>query len=115
MRPRVTVGLPDLLPKAMTQPLEYAAEIGRWNLFAWQTGWVFTLRSAQLWAEPATAATSLNAMAAEKQRAFLDGWAAAGRAAIGGAGVQAVTEAAMRPARRRVIANLRQLRRAPRR
>ena len=111
----MTAGLPDLLTGAVSRPLDYAAEIGRWNLFAWQTGWVFTLRSAQLWADPATAATVLGDMAAEKQRAFLDGWAAAGRAAIGGAGMQAVTKAALAPARRRVIANLRQLHRAPRR
>jgi hypothetical protein len=84
-------------------------------LFAWQTGWVFALRSVQLWAEPATAQAALTAMALEKQRAFAEGAVAAGRAALRGAEAQAVLAAALAPARRRVAANARALGRPKRR
>lgn len=86
----------------MTNPAQFA-------LLAWQAGWVFTLRSAQLWTEPAGAATALAAMAAEKQRAFAAGAFAAGRAAMEGSRPDLVAAAALRPARRRVAANLRTL------
>lgn len=89
----------------MTHPAAYA-----W--LAWQAGWVFTLRSAQLWTEPAEAASALAEMAAEKQRAFTAGAFAAGRAAMLGTRPDLVAAAALRPARRRVAANLRQLTRA---
>lgn len=91
----------------MTHPVGLA-------VLAWQTGWVFMLRSAQLWAAPAGAAAALAEMAAEKQRAFAAGAFAAGRAALSGARPELVAAAALRPARRRVAANLRQLTR-PRR
>lgn len=86
----------------MTSPAHYA-------LLAWQAGWVFTLRSAQLWAEPATAAAALTEMAVEKQRAFAAGALAAGQAALLGSRPDLVAAAALRPARRRVAANLKQL------
>ncbi len=86
----------------MTHPAAFA-------LLAWQAGWVFALRSAQLWAEPAGAALALTEMAAEKQRAFAAGAMAAGWAAINGRRPDLVMAAALRPARRRVAANLRQL------
>ncbi|WP_372621182.1 hypothetical protein [Falsiroseomonas sp.] len=92
----------------MTDPAHFA-----W--LAWQAGWVFTLRSAQLWAEPAGAATALAAMAAEKQRAFAEGALAAGRAALAGSRPELVAAAALRPAHRRVASNLRQLTRPGRR
>jgi hypothetical protein len=80
-------------------------------LFAWQTGWVFTLRSLQLWAEPATAFTELGAMALEKQRAFAAGALAASQAALAGSRPDLVMAAALDPSRRRVAANMRALRR----
>jgi N-acyl-D-aspartate/D-glutamate deacylase len=86
----------------MTDPVSYA-------LLAWQAGWVFTIRSAQLWAEPATAAAELARMAAEKQRAFAAGALAASRAAMLGTRPDLVAAAAVGPARRRVAANLRKL------
>jgi hypothetical protein len=86
----------------MTNPAAYA-------LLAWQAGWVFTLRSAQLWAEPASAAAALAEMAAEKQRAFAEGAFAAGRAVMDGTRPDLVAAAALRPARRRVAANLKAL------
>ncbi len=86
----------------MTNPAAYA-------LLAWQAGWVFTLRSAQLWSEPAKAAVSLAEMAAEKQKAFAEGALAAGVAAMQGTRPDLVALAAMRPARRRVAANIRSL------
>ncbi|MGG5810708.1 hypothetical protein [Falsiroseomonas sp. CW058] len=86
----------------MKNPAAYA-------LFAWQAGWVFTLRSAQLWAEPATAAATLAEMAAEKQKAFAQGAVAAGLAAMQGARPDLVAAAALRPAQRRVAANMRAL------
>ena len=81
-----------------------------WPLFAWQAGWVFALRSADLMAKPDSAAAELTRMAMEKQRAFTEGWFAAGRAAMSGANPAAVLDAAASPARRRVSANLRGLR-----
>ena len=78
-------------------------------LFAWQTGFVFTLRSMQLWAEPAKAQAQLTEFALEKQRAFTAGAAAAGKAAMAGADAPAVVAAALAPARRRVRANARKL------
>jgi hypothetical protein len=78
-------------------------------LFAYQTGWVFALRSAQLCLEPAGAAAALTAMAAEKQTAFAQGAIAATAAALKGAKPEAVAAAALGPARRRVRANLKAL------
>ena len=86
----------------MSNPAAYA-----W--LAWQASWVFAIRSAQLWSEPAEAGTALAAMAAEKQRAFTQGAIAAGRAVIEGARPDVVAAAAIRPAHRRVAANLKQL------
>jgi hypothetical protein len=86
----------------MTNPAAYA-------LLAWQAGWVFTIRSAQLWAEPAKAGAALAEMAAEKGRAFTAGAFAASRAAMEGARPDLVAAAALGPARRRVAANLRAL------
>ena len=86
----------------MTNPAAYA-------LFAWQTGMVFTLRSAQLWVEPVGAAAALAEMAAEKQKAFAEGALAAGVAAMQGTRPDLVALAALRPARRRVAANVRAL------
>lgn len=83
----------------------------RWGMFAWQAGWVFTLRSLDLIARPDGASAELARMAIEKQKAFADGWLAAGAAAMRGESPAAVIEAAARPARRRVSANLRTLRR----
>jgi hypothetical protein len=80
-------------------------------MFAWQSGWVFALRSAQLALQPGTAAGSLADMVAEKQRAFADGMMAAGKAAMLGSRPDVVAAAALRPSRRRVAANLRQLKR----
>ena len=40
----------------------------RWGLFAWQVGWVFTLRSLDLMARPDGAGAELARMAAEKQQ-----------------------------------------------
>ena len=83
-------------------PAQYA-------LFAWQAGWVFTLRSLQLCAEPVGAAAALTAMVAEKQKAFTDGAIAAGKAVLDGSRPDVVAAAALRPARRRVAANMRAL------
>jgi hypothetical protein len=82
-----------------------------WGFFAWQAGWVFTLRSLDLMARPDGAGAELTRMALEKQRAFADGWFAAGRAVMRGDHLTAVMAAAARPAQRRVSANLRGLRR----
>ncbi|MBU8542711.1 MULTISPECIES: hypothetical protein [Roseomonadaceae] len=87
----------------MTNPAAYA-------LFAWQAGWVFTLRSMQLGTDPVGASAALAEMVAEKQKAFADGAFAAGRALLAGSRPDVVAEAAMRPARRRVAANMRALR-----
>ena len=78
-------------------------------LFAWETGFVFTLRSLRLWAEPAKAGAQLTEYALETQRAFPAGAIAAGKAALAGADVPAVAAAALEPARRRVRANARKL------
>jgi hypothetical protein len=86
----------------MTHPARYA-----W--LAWQAGWVFTLRSAQLWTEPAGAAAALAEMAEEKQRAFAEGAIAAGRAVLAGSRPDLVAAAALGPVRRRVASNHRQL------
>ncbi len=83
----------------------------RWGLLAWQAGWVFTLRSLDLMARPDVAGAELARMAAEKQKAFADGWMAAGAAAMRGETPAAVMAAAARPVHRRVSANLRTLRR----
>ena len=76
---------------------------------AWQTAFVFTLRSLQLWAEPAEASARLTAYALEKQKAFTAGAMAAGQAALAGAAAPKVIEAALAPAHRRVRANARKL------
>lgn len=89
----------------MTDPADFA-------VLAWRMGWVFTLRSAQLFTEPAGAATALSDMAAEKHRAFADGALAAGRAALRGTRPDLVVAAALTPARRRVASNYRRLMRA---
>jgi len=86
----------------MTTPVRYA-----W--MAWQASWVFTIRSAQLWAAPTMAGSELTRMAEEKQRAFTDGVFAASRAVLRGTRPDLVAHAALAPARRRVAANLRQL------
>lgn len=86
----------------MTNPTAYA-------LMAWQASWVFAIRSAQLWTEPATASAALVEMAAEKHRAFTAGAIAASRAAMRGTRPDLVAVAALAPARRRVAANIRQL------
>ena len=78
-------------------------------VLAWQTGFVFTLRSMQLWAEPAKAGAQLTEFALEKQRAFAAGAVAAGQAALTGADAPAVLAAALAPAHRRVRANARKL------
>lgn len=79
------------------------------GLFAWQTGWVFTLRSAALWAEPAKAQAKLTEYALEKQKAFASGAIKAGAAAMAGADPAAVAAAALAPSRTRVRANARKL------
>ncbi|WP_149538865.1 hypothetical protein [Siccirubricoccus phaeus] len=79
---------------------------------AWQAGFVFTARSLQLWAEPASAQAMLLRYALEKQRAFEAGALAAGQAMLAGAAAPAVMAAAMAPAERRVRANLRRLTKA---
>ena len=76
---------------------------------AWQTAFVFTLRSMQLWSEPATAQARLTAYALEKQKAFTAGAMAAGQAAMSGAAAPTVLEAALAPAHRRVRVNARKL------
>lgn len=77
--------------------------------FAWQSGMVFALRSAQLWSQPADAHGKLAGYALEKQRAFTAGALAAGQAAMAGAAAPAVFAAAVAPAQRRVRANMRKL------
>ncbi|NKC32128.1 hypothetical protein [Falsiroseomonas selenitidurans] len=86
---------------------------GAYALFAWQAGWVFTLRSLQLSVDPAGASAALAEMVAEKQKAFTDGAFAATRAVMAGARPDLVAAAALRPARRRVAANIRALHRKP--
>ena len=77
--------------------------------FAWQTGWVFALRSAELWTEPAKAQSRLARYALEKQKAFAIGAVRAGAAAMAGARLEAVAAAALAPSRTRVRANARKL------
>jgi hypothetical protein len=80
-------------------------------LFAWEAGWVFTLRSLRLATQPSPeAAESLASMIAEKQQAFTEGALAAGKAMLDGSRPDVVAAAALRPSRRRVSANLRALR-----
>jgi hypothetical protein len=85
---------------------------GAYALLAWQASWVFAIRSAQLWTEPAGAVAALTDMAVEKQQAFAAGAFAAGRAAMAGTRPDLVAAAALRPARRRVAANLKSLTRS---
>ena len=80
-----------------------------YGLFAWQTGWVFALRRAALWAEPATAQAKLTEYALEKQKAFATGAIDAGAQMMIGATPAAVASAALAPSRRRVRANARKL------
>ncbi len=68
---------------------------------------VMIRRSLALWADPQAAGPALARMAAEKQRAFLDGTIAAGFAAARGEHPGAVAAAALRPARRSVRRNTR--------
>lgn len=77
--------------------------------FAWQASAVFTLRSLGLWSDPAMAQALLTEYALEKQRAFMAGSMAAGRAALSGADPARIMAAALRPAQRRVRANHRSL------
>lgn len=79
------------------------------GLFAWQAGWVFALRSAELWTEPAKAQARLAGYALEKQKAFVTGAVRAGAAAMTGAAPDAVVTAALAPSRKRVRANARKL------
>jgi hypothetical protein len=80
-----------------------------YGLFAWQAGWVFALRSAELWTEPAKAQARLTDYALEKQKAFATGAIKAGAAAMAGAAPEAVMAAALLPSRQRVRANARKL------
>jgi hypothetical protein len=80
-----------------------------YGLFAWQAGWVFALRSAELWTEPAKAQARLTEYALEKNKAFAEGAVKAGAAAMVGAFPEAVVAAALAPSRRRVRANARKL------
>ena len=80
-----------------------------YGLFAWQAGWVFTLRSAELWTEPAKAQARLTEYALEKQKAFATGAIRAGAAAMAGAEPGAVMAVALAPSRKRVRANARKL------
>lgn len=80
--------------------------------FAWQSGFVFAARSLLLWNNPVTAQAELTRFALEKQRAFTQGALAAGEAMLAGAHGGAVVAAALRPAQRRVRANMRRLARA---
>ena len=80
-----------------------------YGLFALQAGWVFAMRSAALWAEPAKAQAKLAEYALEKQKAFTTGALDAGAAMMIGATPAAVTAAALAPSRRRVRANARKL------
>lgn len=79
----------------------------RWLLMPWHAGFVFTLRSLQLWTEPTHAAHRLLAHAEEKRRAMLQGMVGVTRAVVDGATPMALVQAAFEPARRRVAANAR--------
>jgi hypothetical protein len=81
----------------------------RWLMMAWHANFVFTMRSMELWAEPAHAAPRLMKHAAEKQRAMLKGMVGVTQAMVQGVTPLAVVEAAFEPARRRVAANARGL------
>jgi hypothetical protein len=78
-------------------------------MMAWQASTVIALRSLTMWSDPLRAQQMLAEYAMEKQRAFVAGTAAAGRAALSGADGPAVMAAALRPAHRRMRANHRQL------
>jgi hypothetical protein len=78
-------------------------------VFAWQAGTVFALRSLGLWGDPVRAQALLAEYAQEKQRAFMAGSQAAGRAALAGSDPATVLAAALRPAQRLVKANHRRL------
>ena len=80
-----------------------------YSLFAWEAGWVFALRSAELWTEPAKAQARLTEYALEKQKAFATGAVRAGAAAMTGAAPERVMAAALAPSRKRVRANARKL------
>jgi len=80
-----------------------------YGLFAWQAGWVFALRSAELWTEPAKAQARLAEYALEKQKAFAEGAVKAGAAAMVGSVPEVVLAAALAPSRKRVRANARKL------
>lgn len=82
--------------------------------YAWfaEAGWVFWMHSARLWADPARAGARLAELGAEKQRAFVEGAFKAGSAALAGASPELVAQAALAPARRRVRANARKIRKA---
>ena len=86
-----------------------AADPFTYGLFAWQAGWVFALRSAELWAEPAKAQARLTEYALEKHKAFAEGAVKAGFAAMDGAAPAVVAAAALAPSRKRVRANARKL------
>ena len=86
-----------------------AADPFAYGLFAWQAGWVFALRGAELWTEPAKAQARLTGSALEKQQAFATGAIKAGAADVAGAAPDAVMAAALAPSRRRVRANARKL------
>ena len=86
-----------------------AADPFTYGLFAWQAGWVFALRSAELWTEPAKAQSRLAEYALEKQKAFATGAVRAGAAAMVGAAPERVVAAALAPSRKRVRANARKL------
>ena len=80
--------------------------------YAWfpEAGWVFAMHSAQLWADPARASARLSALGAEKQKAFAEGAMKASTAAMRGASPGTIARLAMAPARRRVRANARKIR-----
>jgi hypothetical protein len=79
--------------------------------YAWfaEAGWVFTLHSAQLWANPTQVSARLAALAAEKHKAFGEGAMKASIAASRGASPDTIAKAAMAPVRRRVRANAKRL------
>ena len=68
------------------------------------------VHSAQLWAAPAHASKRLAALGAEKQKAFAEGALKASAAALRGKKSDLIAKAAMAPARRRVRANARKIR-----
>ena len=77
--------------------------------FAWQAGLVFTVRTAQMWADPMQAQSQMTGFVVEKQRAFAQGAMAAQRATFAGGDGVAVLAAAIAPAERRVRMNARKL------